>query len=617
MKINVKVLSHLLKTPIVDIDGFEKFLNERICEVDDRTGDVFNVKILPDRAADTMSYYGLAREYAAFANIPLKNLLSMLPNEHDYNTGNIKVTSDTSLCECMLAISATVPKTYNSFPHMAEVLSAAGQKSIYPLVDITNYMMFMYGNPVHVYDKDKMGGTMEIRKANTGEAMETLHGEPVLFKGGEIVITNGSEIISLAGIKGGKVAEINTGTDRVVFEMGVFNNSVMRKTTAEMGISTEASKRFVHPLPPVMPKYIALAFVGMLFDAGFTDITVNSFHEEIPRDRILNISWNRIDNLLGMGISKDHAMSTLCAVGFDVNELREDNAIVMPPWYRTDVDCMQVIADEIGRFYGYDLVRGQLCDFTNSIEIGNYYHRVLLKKELSAAGFSEIITYSFVKKGDVEVAYPMTRDKGALRTDIISLFSESLIKNKNHKDTCAIDLLSLFEVGITFTNDGEFEHICIGSESKKQMIEMTEKLDSTLSKYTFTKMNEKNSDGLYISEYRITYPTDSNNTDLVKLPELRGRAQSWSLYPAITRDISVWLPKWYDADALLSKLNDKAGELLMRAPRVVDTFMKDGKNSVLIRLVFQSPKRTLVGEEIELIMNAIYDLLLKEGIETR
>jgi phenylalanyl-tRNA synthetase beta subunit len=249
--------------------------------------------------------------------------------------------------------------------------------------------------------------------------------------------------------------------------------------------------------------------------------------------------------------------------------------------------------EEIGRAYGYNNIPATLPKLTNKPEINSQFAKIsAIKSDLISNRYHEVMNYTFVKKGDYEVARGAV-GKSALRKNLSDGLKDTYEMNRLNKELLEIDDMKIFEIGTVFAKSGEEFHVAY--TDKKGVNEMT--LDE------------------YISKNNLEISSASYD-----IPEVTANLQNfvmWSEYPYIARDIAVWVPESISTEKVANIIRENADELLMKGPRLFDTFTKSGKTSYAFRMVFQSNTRTLVEQEITDTMNKITTRLQDEGWEVR
>ncbi len=428
---------------------------------------VVEFEITPNRP-DCLSMIGLAREAAATFHTELHlhtpevkggaegDLFKLLDVE----------TPASDLCPRYTARMVRNVKIGPSPKWMRERLRSMGVRPINNIVDITNYVMLEYGQPMHAFDyRYVKGGRIIVRRAEAGEELTTLDGVVRKLNADHLVIADDTRAVGLAGIMGGENSEIVTDTADVVFESANFNGTCIRKGALALGMRTEASAKFekgldiLNTLPAVNRacELVELLGAGEVVD-GVIDIL-----NYAPNPTVLKLEPQKINALLGTNVSEDDMVSILKKLDFQIDG---DN-VTIPSW-RGDVKEMADLAEEVARFYGYNnipctLMRGQTT-------LGGYSKSQQLERNLGTVcrtcGYDEIITYSFIspsyydkirwsaddpRRNSFKILNPLGEDTSIMRTTILPSMLEVLTRNYNYRNKSA----QLYEIGRTYALGGE------------------------------------------------------------------------------------------------------------------------------------------------------------------
>jgi len=430
---------------------------------------VVEFEITPNRP-DCLSVIGLAREAAATFNAELKlhdpvvkggaegNLIELLDVE----------TPDADLCPRYTARMVRNVKIGPSPKWMRERLRAMGVRPINNIVDITNYVMLEYGQPMHAFDYRYVnGGKIIVRRAAEGEELTTLDGQVRKLNAGHLVIADEDRAVGLAGIMGGLNSEIVEDTVDVVFESACFDGTCIRKGALALGMRTDASAKFEKGLDPMntMPAVNRACELVEMLGAGEVLDGVIDILNYVPQPTVLKLEPEKINGLLGTDVPVDEMVRILKSVDFKV-----DGDQVTVPSYRADVLRMADLAEEVARFHGYNnipttLMRGQTTQ-------GGYNPAQKLENQLGALcrtfGYSEIITYSFIsptyydkirwaedfpQRQSFKILNPLGEDTSIMRTTTLPSMLEILTRNYNYRNKTA----KLYEIGRIYlpgTGDG-------------------------------------------------------------------------------------------------------------------------------------------------------------------
>ncbi len=435
-------------TDIRDILG----LNDRVVEFE----------ITPNRP-DCLSVIGLAREAAATFGLPL-NLHT--PQVEAAGDGSLVElldvdTPDADLCPRYTARMVRNVKIAPSPKWMRDRLRASGVRPINNIVDITNYVMLEYGQPMHAFDyRYVKGGKIIVRRAHEGEELTTLDGGVRKLTGEMLVIADETRAVGLAGIMGGGNSEIVDDTRDVVFESANFNGTSIRKTALALGMRTEASAKFEKGLDPMntLPAVDRACELVELLGAGQVMSGAIDILNHVPHPTVLSLQADRINALLGTDIPAEEMVSILRSIGFPV----EGDQVTVPSW-RADVAHFSDLAEEVARFHGYNKIPTTLM--RGDTTLGGFSPREEVERTLGSLcrsmGYSEIISYSFISptyydkirlpkdsplRNSMKIMNPLGEDTSIMRTTVLPSMLEILARNYNFRNKSA----RLYELGRTY-----------------------------------------------------------------------------------------------------------------------------------------------------------------------
>ena len=427
---------------------------------------VVEFEITPNRP-DCLSVIGLAREASATFGAPLRlhepvvkgggegNLMELLDVE----------TPDGLLCPRYTARMVRNVKIAPSPKWMRERLRSMGVRPINNIVDITNYVMLEYGQPMHAFDyRYVKGGKIIVRRAEDGEELTTLDGNVRKLTENMLVIADDTRAVGLAGIMGGENSEIAADTVDVVFESANFDGTCIRKTALALGMRTEASAKFEKGLDPLntLPAVNRACELVELLGAGEVVDGVIDILNYVPQPTVLQLRPQRINALLGAGVPAGQMQEILRSLGFGV----EGETITVPSW-RGDVHHLADLAEEVARFYGYNnlpatLQRGETTQ-------GGYSPVQQAERRLGAVcracGYDEIITYSFISpscydkigwapdeplRTSFRILNPLGEDTSIMRTTTLPSMLDILARNYSYRNKNA----RLYEIGRVYLPGG-------------------------------------------------------------------------------------------------------------------------------------------------------------------
>ena len=435
---------------------------------------VVEFEITPNRP-DCLSVIGLAREVSATFDVPLTLHDPVVKGGADGVLCELLdvETPDPELCPRYTARMVRNVKIAPSPKWMRERLRSMGVRPINNIVDITNYVMLEYGQPMHAFDyRYVKGGKIIVRRAKDGEELTTLDGQVRKLNHDHLVIADDTRAVGLAGIMGGENSEIVSDTTDVVFESANFDGTCIRKGALALGMRTEASAKFEKGLDPMntLPAVNRACELVELLGAGEVVDGVIDVLNYVPQPRVIRMDPERVNALLGTDIPPVDMYQYLERVNIVTEKKDFPNGpadVIVPSW-RGDVEGIADLAEEVARFYGYNkipttLMRGQttLGSFTPEQKLENR-----LGELCRACGYSEIITYSFISPtyydkilwpGDYaarksfKILNPLGEDTSIMRTTTLPSMLEILTRNWNYRNKSA----RLYEVGRIYLSGGE------------------------------------------------------------------------------------------------------------------------------------------------------------------
>ena len=624
---------------------------------------VVEFEITPNRP-DCLSIIGLAREASATFDAPLAlhqpvvkgGGPGVLPELLDVET------PAADLCPRYTARMVRNVKIAPSPKWMRERLRAMGVRPINNIVDITNYVMLEYGQPMHAFDyRYVKGGKIVVRRAEEGEELTTLDGSVRKLNPNMLVIADEHRAVGLAGIMGGLNSEIVSDTADVVFESANFDGTTIRRTALALGMRTEASAKYEKGLDPLntLPAVERACELVELLGAGEVVDGVIDILNYVPQPRVLKLEPEKINALLGTDIAAEEMVSILKKLDFQV----EGDQVTVPSW-RSDVEAMADLAEEVARFHGYNnipttLMRGQTTR-------GGYSPEQELERALGAVcracGYDEIITYSFIsptyydkirwasddpRRQSFKILNPLGEATSIMRTTVLPSMLEILTRNYNFRNKSA----KLYELGRVYFKraDGladEPKVLTLGAYGdgmdffalkgaveavlKQLRIENVRFLaDSENPSYHPGRCAKVFSGDRLLGVLGQVHPHVAGNYGVdaeLYAAELRFDAlyeskgsqplyQPLPKFPAVTRDIAVVCDKAVPVGALEDAIRKGAKGLL----KEVDLFdiytgvgIAPGKKSVAFSLTLRSDDRSLTAEEADADVQSILDALKQE-----
>lgn len=600
MKVTRAWLQNYFDTPLPPVAELADAFTFHAFEIDSFEGDLMDVKVLPNRAADCLSVRGLALELSAILDIPLNHdpLRDLAPTFDATDAVGV-VIEDAAKCSRYMAAVVKGVKVGPSPAWLKEAVESIGQRSINNVVDAMNYVMFDMGQPLHAFDANKLAQTggkwkIGVRAAKAGEKLTLLTGEEVTTPADALLIVDGvdGELLGLAGLKGGAHAAITENTTDLIIEAANFDGTAVRRLSQALKLFTDAGTRFQNRPSPELAGYgLKAAIEEVLKVAGGEAAGVVDVYPVKPEIKTVSASLAQINSYLGSSFSKDEVEGVFKRLTLDTR-VEGDTFIITPPFERTDLVIMQDLVEEVGRIIGYDRVPAtQLPPIGSAPDQSRFRGIEKMKDQLVAEGFTEVSTQSFAKKGDIQLANPLDVAKPYLRTSLEENLKEALTQAKHHAPLVLAPGAKpkLFEVGSVFPKSGEFMEL--------RMTEQAWEGVPTFDNLTIAKLED------YGKDYTP------------KKYEL-GSYTPFSQYPFVARDVAMWVPAGTDVEQIKKGIQDAAGDLMVRLDQF-DTFEKEGRVSYAFRLIFQSVDRTLTDEEVNKVMEKVYEALKAKGYEIR
>ncbi len=429
---------------------------------------IFDIKILPNRAHDLLSHQGMARELASLLNIKFIDPTPKYKIPKSYPTKLVK-RIETPKCRRYMGRIVRNIKIGPSPKWVVQHLESIGQRSINNIVDATNIVMFDCGQPAHVFDLSKVKDLkLQVRDAKHGEKMTLLGGgEKVLKKGMMVIADDYDHVLDIAGVKGGRHAELTEDTKDIILECANFDPVSIRKTAQALNIVTDAKKRFENDLSPELASYgmqeLSALIYEMCPEAEFEDVV--DVYPKKQEERKLSFSTEKISKILGLKVSVSEVKDILKRYHL---EFTEDKGIfeIKVPAMRQDLAIEEDMAEEIGRILGYDKVKSTIPKIDFKPKVNETHVKISsARSKLLDKGYSEVMTYTFSDSGEVEVEMSAS-DKKFLRTNLTDGLKDSLKLNQINSPLLGMKEVKIFEIGTIFTNKGEEMRVAYNEGSK-------------------------------------------------------------------------------------------------------------------------------------------------------
>lgn len=638
---------------------------------------VMEFDLTPNRA-DALSMIGTAYEVAALYNTKMTKP-ETTSNELDLSA-NDELTVTIENEDKVPYYSARVVHDVTIEPSpiwMQARLIKAGIRPINNVVDISNYVLLEYGQPLHMFDQDAIGSQqIVVRQANEGEKMTTLDDTERELLTSDIVITNGQTPIALAGVMGGDFSEVKEQTSNIVIEGAIFDPVSIRHTSRRLNLRSESSSRF--------EKGIATEFVDEAVDRACYLLQTYA-NGKVLKDRVssgelgafitpIDITADKINRTIGFDLSQNDIVTIFNQLGFDT-EINDDVITVLVPSRRKDITIKEDLIEEVARIYGYDDIPSTLPVFdkvTSGQLTDRQYKTRMVKEVLEGAGLDQAITYSLVSKEDatafsmqqrqtIDLLMPMSEAHASLRQSLLPHLIEAASYNvaRKNKD------VKLFEIGNVLFANGEGElpdqveylsGILTGDYVVNQWQGKKETVDFYLAKGVVDRVSEKlnlefsyrraDIDGLHPgrtaeillenkvvgfigelhpilaadNDLKRTYVFELNFDALMAVSVGYINYQPIPRFPGMSRDIALEVDQNIPAADLLSTIHAHGGNIL-KDTLVFDVYqgehLEKGKKSIAIRLNYLDTEETLTDERVSKVQAEIEAALIEQGAVIR
>lgn len=618
---------------------------------------------------DCMSIIGLARETAATFGreftVPTPLFETNNEDVSEYASAEIK---DEELCSRFVGRVVKNVKIAPSPEWMQRRLKACGIRAINNVVDITNYIMLEYGQPMHAYDLDNVEGRkIIVRHAEENEKLETLDDQPRVLNESMIVISDEKRAIGVAGVMGGANSEVTDNTTTVLFESACFNAAAVRRGAKSLGMRTDASALFEKGLDSENCLNAINRACQLMVELGAGEV-VGGYIDVYPKKKVqtvLPFEPEKMNDFLGMDISEQEMTDILATLEFEVKDGK-----VYVPTFRGDIEGMADIAEEVARIYGYDripttMMRGEVVagGKTPKQRLAD-----IVRDELAGSGLYEIITYSFIdpkenslvnipaddtRNNFVRITNPLGEESSVMRTDLTSSMMKTLRTNYARRNAEA----ALFELGTIFTPvegeqlPDETVNIAIGMYGNcdfydiKGVVEgmLTRvgisnyefKADTTNPTFHAGRCAEVTIGGKKLGTVGQISPKVCDNFKIdaevyVAVLDFELIAEKFTFdthckdlpkFPAVTRDIAVTVSKSVPVGEIVKIIKGQNADIL-ESCELFDIYegvqVGKDKKSVAYSITFRASDKTLTDDDVNPVMDKILkDLELKLDAQLR
>lgn len=633
---------------------------------------VFEYEITSNRV-DCFGVVGIAREAAATFRKPFcPPVIKETGNQEkasDYISVEIK---DADLCKRYVGRVVKNIKIGPSPLWMQRRLAAQGIRPINNIVDITNYVMEEYSQPMHAYDLDTIAGKkIIVRRANDGEEFQTLDGTVRKVDSSVLMICDGEKPVGIAGIMGGENSKITDDVKTMLFEAACFDGTNIRLSSKKVGLRTDASSKFEKGLDPNTAMEAINRACQLIEELGAGEV-VGGCVDVYPTVRTGNrvkFSWEKANSLLGTNLSKETMIDYFKKVDLDYDDATDE--VIVPSW-RQDILCQADLAEEVARFYGYDNIPVSLPNGEATTGKLSFKLRIeaLARETVEKFGFSEAMTYSFespkafeklmlaqddVLRQTVTISNPLGEDYSIMRTLPLNgmLTSLSTNYNRRNKNVRLYELANVYlpkALPLTELPDERMQ-LTLGMYGEGDFFDLKGVVEEVLEKaglkgkLHYDPKAGKNFlhpgrqaailyDGAVLGYLGEVHPAVADNYEIgekayvavLDMPEVVSRADfdikytGIAKFPAVTRDLSMLVKK----DMLAGQIEDiivQNGGKILEECKLFDIYegsqIQEGYKSMAYSITFRAKDRTLEDKDISEVMQKILKNLSNAGIELR
>ena len=649
----------------------EQELGSDVVEVLGLNDYILDLSITPNRA-DALSMRGLTYELGALYNNKVN--FNDVEKEENYEATSLQVAVESDSCRNYVGQVVRNVEVKSSPLWLQTRLMNSGIRPINNIVDITNYVLLEFGQPMHAFDKDLVGDKIVVRDAKEGEVLETLDGEERKLQTTDLVITDGTRAIALGGVMGGKNTEVSEETKNIILESAYFNPTSVRRTSAAHGLRSDSSARFEKGIDPNMQKAVLARAVELILELC-PNAVVESSVGVVNKvdDKVVEITTSYINNYLGIILSTEEIVAILEGLSFKVEASGED-LVVKVPTRRPDISIKQDLVEEVIRIYGYDNLASTLPKFSKTTKGGlTYSQRMVrdLRAVYASLGFNDTINYSLVSEEEatqytledhhkVRLLMPMTETHSTLRQSLIPGLLNTVQYNvaRKQKD------LKLLEIGRVFFGSGDdniqpketvyLSAALTGEERSTKWLKESSTLDFfaakgylevvferlgleekvTYKKSTLEGMHPGRFAEVYLGEKRIgfigevhpqvadklglntTYVFEINLDEVISEGKVKPKYEEVTKYPEITRDIAMLVDvkdEYQNIYNVVESVNSKLITKVELFDLYVGAELLVGKKSLALTITYSDKQKTLTDEEVTAVHDKVLAALTAYG----
>jgi phenylalanyl-tRNA synthetase beta chain len=612
--------------PIVDALG----LNEAIIDIDN--------KGLGTRASDSSSFYGVSREVALITNNKLKPIdLSQIPFKQKLKK-HIHLETDLCTYYSVLELSGLSKYKFDSNilskgayrvdlyvqtdifkldSNIHKTLTLLNQKTYHPAVDLGNYILFEIGQPVHIFDAEKVkGDRISVREAKKGEVFVALDESEILLEEGDIVICDSEGIIALAGIMGGLSTAVGDGTTRVLIESANFDANRIRRTARRLKLLTESARRFERQIPVELADVAIQRIINIVEKSGLQVLGYLSKGNNSTNHNTVQLDYDYVRSYTGIDISDNEITDLLNSLDITVHKsFGAKKYSLKSPYWRLDLNTPEEYIEEIARLYGYDNIptKLELGDIKlKSNDIFNFKRK--LSEELSKMGYVEVLTYPYSKDGTLQLLNPVDESRPYLRQNLTESMSRAIESNSKYSDN-----LRLFEISNVFTSEQHL-HMSLGYWNKDtdvnvnanqayfDLLRLVANLGYDYQKFTSTIIENKvvisySDQGIGWVDLSGVIELDLSVLSSILSP-LSEKYTPIPKYPSVKRDITVSVSEKVSSQEVYTKIQSLVSKRCYYIG-FRDRFQNDNLVKYTFHLEFRDDNKSLSDDDVNIEIDHI------------
>ena len=602
---------------------------------------VLDIEITPNRG-DNLSILGIAREFYAICKAENINAKFNNPFNKVLNTSVLKSSTtdtkkltinikDTSINPRFTAVVIDNVKITQSPKYIQTRLIQCGMRPINNIVDLTNYIMLLTGQPMHAFDYNKIGGgVMEVTKSTKGESITTLDGIKRELPINSVIIKDNTKIIDLCGIMGGENSAISNNTKTIVLFTQIYNGLLLRKTSLALNHRTEAVLRFEKGLDPLMQDKALFLSLSILKESTNYDVVSPLYdlnNTNYKNNIKATLTFNKLNKYANTTINPKIVVSILQALGFKINKLTSDKLSVLIPSYRIhDIAIEEDLIEEVVRIYGYEKIGFKLPKNYFDNDILNNTNKVerVIKNYLKACGYNELLTISMVPKAKVNIKNavkidnPLGADMEYLRTTQETILKDAILNNNKS--------VNVFELSKVYKNNGtdlpnEYKKLALLSNTKNSNVKILNTVKNLLKILNIQNYSIKQKNSLllvYINKKltgKISFKKNYTFAELL----YKNLVKNYNSYPNIqntynTNIVVEDLTIHTNLNSIFIEIANKIKKLDANILSVSysDSFIKNDKRALTITLKYQNKNKDIEASEVTEIRNKVIEFVEKK-----